>query len=49
MDLFDRYIKSPIHIIGKVLLSISFLLIAPNPDNLLVTEIAYIYKTNRAQ
>ena len=40
---------NPALTIGKVLLSISSLLTDPNPDDPLVPEIAYVYKTNRRQ
>lgn len=39
---------SPALTIGKILLSISSLLCEPNPDDPLVTEIANIYKHDRA-
>ncbi|XP_040370082.1 ubiquitin-conjugating enzyme E2-17 kDa-like [Rosa chinensis] len=40
---------SPALTISKVLLSISSLLTDPNPDDPLVSEIANMYKTNRAK
>ena len=40
---------SPALTISKVLLSICSLLTDPNPDDPLVTEIANVYKTNRAK
>lgn len=40
---------SPALTISKVLLSICSLLTDPNPDDPLVTDIAHIYKTDRAQ
>ena len=40
---------SPALTISKVLLSICSLLCDPNPDDPLVTEIAHLYKTNKAE
>jgi ubiquitin-protein ligase len=40
---------SPALTVDKVLLSISSLLAAPNPDDPLVPDIAHLYKNNRAE
>eukprot|EP00210_Caulerpa_lentillifera_P006395 g6109.t1 len=40
---------SPALSISKVLLSLCSLLTDPNPDDALVPEIAYVYKTNRSR
>jgi ubiquitin-conjugating enzyme E2 D/E len=39
---------SPALTISKVLLSLSSLMHAPNPDDPLVADLAYLFKTNRA-
>ena len=49
VDILKATSWSPALTIAKVLLSISSLMADPNPDDPLVPEIAYVYKTSLAQ